>query len=111
MKTNTYFGRLLLLAAGAFLLAGCDGKDGKDGMDGADGQDGVDTGTISVTVTSGGNAVEGATVSTNPASTLFPVSGWAVLRAGDGSATEFEDQVQVIFDVGPYRRYQVTLSR
>ncbi len=69
---NNVFRRLLLLAASVFFVAACDGSDGAAGAagaSGADGQDAVDTGTISVTVTSGGNAVEGATVSTNPAST------------------------------------------
>ena len=56
------FGSVLMLA-----LAGCD--DGDDGRDGTDGQDAVDTGAISVTVTSGGSPVEGATISTEPAST------------------------------------------
>ena len=68
----TIFRRLLPLAVSAFLIAGCDGDNGAAGAAGAagtDGQDAVDTGTISVTVTSGGNPVEGATVSTNPAST------------------------------------------
>ena len=72
MRVNQVLRRLLLVAAGAFLIAGCEGDDGSDGAPGtagADGQDAVDTGTISVTVTSGGNAVEGATVSTNPATT------------------------------------------
>lgn len=51
------------------LLQGCDdGSDGRDGTSGTDGIDAVDTGTISVTVTSAGNPVEGATVTTNPAS-------------------------------------------
>ena len=59
----------LLLLATAFLFACEDGADGLDGQDGADGQNAVDTGSINVTVTSGGNAVEGATVSTDPAST------------------------------------------
>ena len=67
---NSLFRRLLLLAVSAFFVTACsDGADGTDGANGADGQDAVDTGTISVTVTSGGNAVEGATISTNPAST------------------------------------------
>jgi len=69
---NSVFRRLLLLAASVFFVAACDGDDGAAGAAGAagaDGQDAVDTGTISVTVTSGGNAVEGATVTTNPAST------------------------------------------
>ena len=69
---DRFIRRMLLLVAGAFLLAGCDGDDGAAGATGpagADGQDAVDTGTISVTVTSGGIAVEGVTVSTTPAST------------------------------------------
>lgn len=69
MRMNAVLARLLLLAAGAFFIAGCEGDDGSDGSDGADGRDAVDSGTISVTVTSGGNPVEGATVSTSPAST------------------------------------------
>jgi len=72
MRMNAVLARLLLLAAGAFFIAGCEGDDGSDGAPGAagaDGQDAVDTGTISATVTSGGNPVEGATVSTSPAST------------------------------------------
>ncbi|MBT8065703.1 MAG: hypothetical protein KJO09_00570 [Gammaproteobacteria bacterium] len=62
--------RLLLIAASAFLFAGCDGSDGAAGARGADGSDGqnaVDTGTINVTVASSGGAVAGATVTTNPA--------------------------------------------
>jgi hypothetical protein len=62
--------RLLLLAASAFLFAGCDGSDGAAGARGADGTDGqnaVDTGTISVTVASSGGPVAGATVTTEPA--------------------------------------------
>ena len=51
------------------LLQACEGDTGPPGPAGADGQDAVDTGTISVTVTSGGNPVEGATVSTTPATT------------------------------------------
>ena len=72
MRMNAVLARLLLLAAGAFFIAGCEGDDGSDGAPGAagaDGADAVDRGTISVMVTSGGNPVEGATVSTIPAST------------------------------------------
>ena len=58
---------LFFFVFSAFALGACDGDDGKDGADGADGQDGVDTGTISVTVTSGGGPVAGATVTTDPA--------------------------------------------
>ena len=66
---NSVFRRLLPLAVSVFFVAACDGSDGAAGAAGSDGQDAVDSGTISVTVTSGGNAVEGATVSTNPPST------------------------------------------
>lgn len=61
--------RLLLWVAAAFLMVGCEGNDGATGPagpPGADGQDGVSTGTISVTVTSSGGAVAGATVTTEP---------------------------------------------
>jgi hypothetical protein len=61
----------LVLVSTLFLgLAGCsgdDGDDGRDGADGADGQDALGTGTISVSVTSGGAPIEGATISTDPA--------------------------------------------
>ena len=64
---STYIKRLLFIAAGAFLLAGCEGSDGAPGASGADGQNAVDTGTISVTVTASGGPVAGATVTTEPA--------------------------------------------
>jgi len=54
----------------AFLMlgiAGCEGDTGPAGPAGADGQDAVDTGSISVMVTSGGSPVEGATITTTPA--------------------------------------------
>jgi len=67
---STRIHRLLLLVASAFLFFGCDGNDGAPGAAGApgsDGQDAVDTGTISVTVTSSGGPVASATVTTEPA--------------------------------------------
>jgi len=57
---------VLFVAIFGMALAGCDGDDGNRGADGAAGQDAVDTGTIEVMVTSGGNPVEGATVTTEP---------------------------------------------
>ncbi len=34
---------------------------------------------------------------------LFPSSGQAILRSGFGPVSDFEDQAQLIFDIGPYR--------
>ncbi|MGI9225842.1 MAG: carboxypeptidase regulatory-like domain-containing protein [Woeseiaceae bacterium] len=75
---------ILVVGAVAFAMGGCDGDDGASGAAGAagsDGQDAVDTGTISVTVTTGGNPVEGATVTTDPAtiSVDTDAAGQAVL--------------------------------
>ncbi len=67
---STRLRHFLLLAASAFLFAGCEGSDGAPGAPGAsgsDGQDAVDTGTISVTVDFSGGPVAGATVTTDPA--------------------------------------------
>ena len=41
MRVNAVLLRLLLLAAGAFLIAGCDGDDGADGAPGATGETGL----------------------------------------------------------------------
>ncbi|MBT8103956.1 MAG: carboxypeptidase-like regulatory domain-containing protein [Gammaproteobacteria bacterium] len=88
--------RLLLLAVGAFFLAGCDGDDGAAGaagaagMDGMDGQNAVDKGTISATVTSGGNPVEGATVSTNPASSTADTDASGVASLTDVNIGVYE---------------------
>ena len=63
--------RNLFLILGSILLlgiAGCEGDDGDNGRDGADGQDAVDTGSISVLVTSNTGPVEGATITTEPES-------------------------------------------
>jgi hypothetical protein len=69
-----------LLAAAAFVAAGCNGKDGKDGANGQNGQNGASTGTVSGKVTVAGvtpavplsgvavgvsPAVAGVTVTTN----------------------------------------------
>ncbi|MCG8370811.1 MAG: carboxypeptidase-like regulatory domain-containing protein, partial [Proteobacteria bacterium] len=67
---SSKFKHLLLLAAGAFLFVGCEGSDGAAGpagAAGADGNDAVDRGTISVSVSSSGGPVAGATVTTDPA--------------------------------------------
>jgi len=67
---STRFKHLLLLAAGAFLFAGCEGSDGAagaNGTNGTNGQNAVDTGTISVVVSFSGGPVAGATVTTEPA--------------------------------------------
>lgn len=78
--------RLLLMAVGAFLIAGCDGKDGAPGATGPagpPGQDGVDTGTISVTVMASGGAVEGATVTTDPATVSVDTDATGVALLAD----------------------------
>ncbi len=96
---NSRIWSLLLLAASAFFVAGCDGDNGAAGAAGAagaDGQDAVDTGTISVTVTSGGNAVEGATVSTNPASTTAVTDATGVAALADVPIGVYE----VLADIG-----------
>ena len=95
----TDFRRLLPLAVSVFLIAGCDGDDGAAGAAGAagaDGQDAIDTGTISVTVTSGGNPVEGATVSTNPASTTVDTDATGVAAIADVPIGVYE----VLADIG-----------
>jgi len=99
---GTIFRRLLPLAVSVFLIAGCEGDDGSDGAAGApgaagaDGQDAVDTGTISVTVTSGGNPVEGATVSTNPATTTADTDATGVAALADVPIGVYE----VLADIG-----------
>ena len=70
--TRSHWRSTLLLAIFSLAIAGCGGSDGDDGAAGApgqDGQDAVDTGTISVEVTSAGGPVEGVTVTTTPEST------------------------------------------
>jgi len=99
MRVTNVMSRLLLLAAGAFFIAGCEGDDGSDGSPGAagaSGQDAVDTGTISATVTSGGNPVEGATVSTSPASTTADTDDTGVATLAGVRIGVYE----VIVDVG-----------
>ena len=59
----------LFLSLGLSACEGDTGPPGPAGADGADGRDAVDTGTISVSVTAGGSGVEGAEVSTAPATT------------------------------------------
>ncbi len=83
---SSIFKRLLLIAAGAFLIAGCEGSDGAPGAagaPGADGADAVDTGSISVTVTSSGGAVPGATVTTNPATVSVDTDATGVAMLAD----------------------------
>ncbi len=83
---SSIFKRLLLIAAGAFLLAGCEGSDGAPGAagaPGADGADAVDTGTISVTVTSSGGPVAGATVTTTPATVSVDTDATGVALLAD----------------------------
>jgi len=81
--------RLLLIAASAFLIAGCDGDDGAAGAagaagaPGADGSDAVDTGTISVTVASSGGPVAGATVTTNPTTVSVDTDATGVALLAD----------------------------
>ena len=70
----------------ALALAGCEGDTGPQGPPGpagSDGQDAVDTGSISVTVTSSGAAVEGATVSTSPATTTADTDATGVAVIAD----------------------------
>ncbi len=79
--------RTLALVAIFGLLQGCEGSDGAAGaagtagQDGLDGQDAVDTGSISVMVSSSGSPVEGATVTTSPATASIDTdaTGAAVL--------------------------------
>ena len=75
---------VLVVGAIAFGMSGCEGDDGRDGAAGAPGTDGTDavgTGTISVTVTTGGTPVAGATVTTDPATASVDTdaAGLAVL--------------------------------
>ena len=99
---NALTQRLLLVAVSAFLVVGCEGDDGAvgavgaDGATGEDGQAAIDTGTISVTVTSGGNPVEGATVSTNPASTTADTDATGVAALADVPIGVYE----VLADIG-----------
>lgn len=70
----------------ALALAGCEGDTGPQGPPGpagSDGQDAVDTGSISVTVTSSGAAVEGATVSTTPATSTADTDATGVATLVD----------------------------
>ncbi len=83
---SSIFKRLLLIAAGAFLMAGCEGSDGAPGAAGAagaDGQDAVDTGNISVTVTSSGGPVAGVTVTTTPATVSVDTDATGVALLAD----------------------------
>ncbi len=79
----------LVVCALAFGMSGCEGDDGAAGAagaagaPGADGQDAVDTGTISVTVTTGGTPVEGATVTTNPATSSVDTDATGVAALAD----------------------------
>ena len=96
---NIVFQRLLLLAVSAFLVAACDGKDGAPGAPGpagSDGLDAVDIGAISVTVTSAGNPVEGATVSTIPATTTADTDATGVAAIADVPIGVYE----VLADIG-----------
>ncbi|MGI9235483.1 MAG: carboxypeptidase-like regulatory domain-containing protein, partial [Woeseiaceae bacterium] len=99
---GTNFRRLLPLVLSAFLMAGCEGDDGAAGAagaagaDGADGQDAIDTGTITVTVSSAGNPVEGATVSTNPATTTADTDATGVAALADVPIGVYE----VFADIG-----------
>ena len=70
---------VLLVVIGLLQACADDGSDGRDGAPGNPGQPAVDTGSISVTVTSGGNPVEGATVSTNPASATADTDAGSVI--------------------------------
>jgi len=106
---STKLKHLLLLAAGAFLFAGCEGSDGaagQNGAAGANGQDAVDTGTISVTVTSSGGPVAGVTVTTEPATVSVDTDaaglasldvpiGVYTVNAVIGSVSATEDLVNV----------------
>jgi len=96
-----------ILVASAFAFGGCSGDDGKNGADGTDGRDPVDTGTLSVTVTSGGTPVAGATVTTDPATVSVDTdaTGLAVLSSTPigsysvtvtiGGVTDTQDSVSV----------------
>jgi len=101
---------VLAVCALALGMSGCEGDDGSDGSAGAAGADGqaaVDTGTISVTVTTGGTPVEGATVTTTPATTSVDTDATGVALLADtpigvydvtatiGSVTATEDLVNV----------------
>lgn len=71
-ETSRARGFVLLASFLMLALAGCEGDDGAQGPAGPagpPGDDAVNTGTISVAVTSGGQPVEGATVTTDPATT------------------------------------------
>lgn len=92
-------------------MSGCDdgddGRDGAAGAPGADGQDAIDRGTISATVTTGGTPVEGATVTTTPATTSADTDATGVALLADipigvynvtvtiGNVTATEDLVNV----------------